>query len=152
RALGVIHSAAASHVAHQRQDRHADGRRPEPRHLETEGISGPRPRGRVLESDVDDVDGALRPYRLPRHSDAAPLPRVHEPRVLTAPSRGDRNMTSRVLRWCVGAAIVTSALGGAACRNALDVNNPQLIPEGNLTDPQLINGLTNTAIAALQTS
>jgi hypothetical protein len=60
-------------------------------------------------------------------------------------------MTSRLLRWCVGTAIV-AAFGGAACRNALDVSNPQLIPEGDLNDPQLITVLTNTAIAALQTN
>jgi len=61
-------------------------------------------------------------------------------------------MTSRLFRWCIGTAIVAGALGGGACRNALDVNNPQLIPEGNLNDPQLVNVLTNTSIAALQTS
>jgi hypothetical protein len=59
-------------------------------------------------------------------------------------------MTSRFLRWCAGAAIVAVALGAASCRGALDVSNPQLIPEGNLNDPQLITVLTNTAISALQ--
>jgi len=61
-------------------------------------------------------------------------------------------MTSRLLRWCIRTALVAVALGGGACRNALDVNNPQLIPEGDLNDPQLVNVLTNTTIAALQTS
>ena len=61
-------------------------------------------------------------------------------------------MTSRLLRWCAGTAIVAALLGGGACRNALDVNNPSLIPEGDLNDPQLVNVLMNTAIAALQTS
>jgi hypothetical protein len=61
-------------------------------------------------------------------------------------------MTSRLLRRCAQAAIVAALFGGAACRNALDVNNPQLIPEADLTDPQLVNVLTNTTIAALQAS
>ncbi|HEY7233469.1 MAG TPA: hypothetical protein VH539_04925 [Gemmatimonadaceae bacterium] len=61
-------------------------------------------------------------------------------------------MTSRLFRWCLGALFVAAALGGGACQNALDVNNPQLIPEGDLNDPQLVNVLQNTAIAALQTS
>src|SRR5919199_6512663 len=61
-------------------------------------------------------------------------------------------MRSRLLHWCAGAATVAALLGGAACRNALDVNNPQLIPEDNLNDPQLVNVLNNTAIAALQDS
>jgi len=61
-------------------------------------------------------------------------------------------MTSRFFRWCAGMVAVAVALGAGACQNALDVNNPQLIPEGDLNDPQLVNVLMNTSIAALQTS
>lgn len=61
-------------------------------------------------------------------------------------------MTSRFFRWCAGAVAVAVALGAGGCQNALDVNNPQLIPEGDLNDPQLVNVLMNTSIAALQTS
>lgn len=61
-------------------------------------------------------------------------------------------MTSRLLRWCAGAVFAAAALGGGACRNALDVSNPSLIPEGDLSQPQLVNVLTNSAIAALQSN
>lgn len=58
--------------------------------------------------------------------------------------------TSRFLSRGITATLVSAAIALSACRNALDVSNPQLIPEDRLNDPQLINVLTNTAIAALQ--
>src|SRR4051812_13215939 len=61
-------------------------------------------------------------------------------------------MTLRLLRWCAGAALVAAAVGAGACQNALDVTNPSLIPESDLSDPQLVNVLTNTAIASLQSN
>lgn len=48
--------------------------------------------------------------------------------------------------------LAASAFALAGCRDALRVNNPQYIDEGQLNNPQLITVLLNTSIGAVQTN
>lgn len=56
---------------------------------------------------------------------------------------------SSLRRAAVGA-LAASGFALAGCRDTLNVDNPRLITEGQLADPQLANVLMNTAVSALQ--